>query len=294
MNKDGSGKTQKLGRGLSALLGKTAEKSNQKEIADISVTAIDANVAQPRRKFREDVLADMAESIKAHGLLQPISVRKKADGRYELIAGEQRLRATKLAGLATISAVVLDVTAEESAELALIENLQRSDLNVMEEARAYASLMKSRDCTQEELAKALGKSRSYIANIVRLVTFSPNIQQLLIDGKATIGQLRPLLALQKSDDQEEIAKLIVKENLSARDAEALVKQKKSEKGRAGKKKQPVSPYLVSLEKELRLSLGTQVRIQSGVGKKAAQGKISISFKNEEEFERIVSFLKQNQ
>ena len=294
MNKDGSGKTQKLGRGLSALLGKTAEKSNQKEIADISVTSIDANVAQPRRKFREDVLADMAESIKAHGLLQPISVRKKADGRYELIAGEQRLRATKLAGLATISAVVLDVTAEESAELALIENLQRSDLNVMEEARAYESLMKSRDCTQEELAKALGKSRSYIANIVRLVTFSPNIQQLLIDGKATIGQLRPLLALQKSDDQEEIAKLIVKENLSARDAEALVKQKKSENGRAGKKKQPVSPYLVSLEKELRLSLGTQVRIQSGVGKKAAQGKISISFKNEEEFERIVSFLKQNQ
>ncbi len=294
MNKDGSGKTQKLGRGLSALLGKTAEKSNQKEIADISVTTIDANVAQPRRKFREDVLADMAESIKAHGLLQPISVRKEADGRYELIAGEQRLRATKLAGLSTISAVVLDVTAEESAELALIENLQRSDLNVMEEARAYASLMKSRDCTQEELAKALGKSRSYIANIVRLVTFSPNIQQLLIDGKATIGQLRPLLALQKSDDQEEIAKLIVKENLSARDAEALVKQKKSENGRAGKKKQPVSPYLVSLEKELRLSLGTQVRIQSGVGKKAAQGKISISFKNEEEFERIVSFLKQNQ
>lgn len=294
MNKDGSGKTQKLGRGLSALLGKTAEKSNQKEIADISVTTIDANVAQPRRKFREDVLADMAESIKAHGLLQPISVRKKADGRYELIAGEQRLRATKLAGLSTISAVVLDVTAEESAELALIENLQRSDLNVMEEARAYASLMKSRDCTQEELAKALGKSRSYIANIVRLVTFSPNIQQLLIDGKATIGQLRPLLALQKSDDQEEIAKLIVKENLSARDAEALVKQKKSENGRAGKKKQPVSPYLVSLEKELRLSLGTQVRIQSGVGKKATQGKISISFKNEEEFERIVSFLKQNQ
>ena len=294
MNKDGSGKTQKLGRGLSALLGKTAEKSNQKEIADISVTTIDANVAQPRRKFREDVLADMAESIKAHGLLQPISVRKKVDGRYELIAGEQRLRATKLAGLSTISAVVLDVTAEESAELALIENLQRSDLNVMEEARAYASLMKSRDCTQEELAKALGKSRSYIANIVRLVTFSPNIQQLLIDGKATIGQLRPLLALQKSDDQEEIAKLIVKENLSARDAEALVKQKKSENGRAGKKKQPVSPYLVSLEKELRLSLGTQVRIQSGVGKKAAQGKISISFKNEEEFERIVSFLKQNQ
>ena len=294
MNKDGSGKTQKLGRGLSALLGKTAEKSNQKEIADISVTTIDANVAQPRRKFREDVLADMAESIKAHGLLQPISVRKKADGRYELIAGEQRLRATKLAGLSTISAVVLDVTVEESAELALIENLQRSDLNVMEEARAYASLMKSRDCTQEELAKALGKSRSYIANIVRLVTFSPNIQQLLIDGKATIGQLRPLLALQKSDDQEEIAKLIVKENLSARDAEALVKQKKSENGRAGKKKQPVSPYLVSLEKELRLSLGTQVRIQSGVGKKAAQGKISISFKNEEEFERIVSFLKQNQ
>lgn len=294
MNKNGIGKTQKLGRGLSALLGKAAEKTNQKEIADIPVAAVTPNSAQPRRKFREEVLAEMAESIKKHGLLQPISVRKKANGRYELIAGEQRLRAVKLAGLSTVSAVILDVTPEESAELALIENLQRSDLNVMEEARAYASLMKSRGCTQEELAKALGKTRSYIANIVRLVGFSPNIQQLLIDGKATIGQLRPLLALQKLDDQEEVAKLIVRENLSARDAEALVNRKKNENSQKEKKKQPANPYLVSLEKELRLSLGTPVRIQSGAGKKATQGKISISFKNEEEFQRIVSFLKQNQ
>ncbi len=291
MNKNGIGKTQKLGRGLSALLG---EKTNQKEIADIPVAAVTPNSAQPRRKFREEVLAEMAESIKKHGLLQPISVRKKANGRYELIAGEQRLRAVKLAGLSTVSAVILDVTPEESAELALIENLQRSDLNVMEEARAYASLIKSRGCTQEELAKALGKTRSYIANIVRLVGFSPNIQQLLIDGKATIGQLRPLLALQKLDDQEEVAKLIVRENLSARDAEALVNRKKNENSQKEKKKQPANPYLVSLEKELRLSLGTPVRIQSGAGKKATQGKISISFKNEEEFQRIVSFLKQNQ
>lgn len=294
MNKNGIGKTQKLGRGLSALLGKAAEKTNQKEIADIPVAAVTPNSAQPRRKFREEVLAEMAESIKKHGLLQPISVRKKANGRYELIAGEQRLRAVKLAGLSTVSAVILDVTPEESAELALIENLQRSDLNVMEEARAYASLMKSRGCTQEELAKALGKTRSYIANIVRLVGFSQNIQQLLIDGKATIGQLRPLLALQKLDDQEEVAKLIVRENLSARDAEALVNRKKNENSQKEKKKQPANPYLVSLEKELRLSLGTPVRIQSGSGKKATQGKISISFKNEEEFQRIVSFLKQNQ
>ena len=294
MDKKGSGKTQKLGRGLSALLGKVAEKSNQKEIADIPVAAVSANSSQPRRRFREEVLAEMAESIKEHGLLQPISVRKKGNGRYELIAGEQRLRATKLAGLTTISAVILDVTPEESAELALVENLQRSDLNVMEEARAYASLMKHRGCTQEELAKALGKTRPYIANIVRLTGFSPKIQQLLMDGKATIGQLRPLLALQKLDDQEEVAKLIVRENLSARDVEALVKQKKMANGRTEKKKQEASPYLVSLEKELRLSLGTQVRIQSGSGKKASQGKISISFKNEEEFQRIISFLKQNQ
>ncbi len=294
MDKNGSGKTQKLGRGLSALLGKAAEASNQKEIADIPVTAVVANAAQPRRHFREEVLAEMAESIKEHGLLQPISVRKKENGRYELIAGEQRLRATKLAGLTTISAVILDVTAEESAELALIENLQRSDLNVMEEAKAYASLMKSRGCTQEELAKALGKTRSYIANIVRLTGFSRNIQQLLIDGKATIGQLRPLLALQQLDDREEVAKLIVRENLSARDVEDLVKQKKAETGRAEKKKPSANPYLVSLENELRLSLGTQVHIQSGSGKKAAQGKISISFKSEEEFQRIISYLKQNQ
>ena len=285
------GGKKKLGRGLEALLGKTAETVEKHEILEIPTDDIEANAAQPRRNFRESVLADMAESIKKHGLLQPISVRKKGNG-YELIAGEQRLRATKLAGFNTIRAIVLGVTAEEAAELALIENLQRADLNVIEEAKAYTVLLKERGCTQEELAKAIGKSRSYIANIMRLTAFPKSICKMLEEGSATVGQLRPLLALEDEDDMKEIAEMIVKENLSSREAEALVRKKKAagKKPRAAKETEST---IKAFEDTLRLSLGTTVRIEGGRGKTNRRGKICISFKNEDEFQRLIQILNRN-
>ena len=293
MAKQELGGKKKLGRGLEALLGKVTETAEKEEITEIPVKDIVPNSAQPRRNFRENVLRDMAESIKKHGLLQPISVRKKAEGVYELIAGEQRLRATKLAGLTTIRAIILDVTEKEAAELALIENLQRADLNVMEEAKAYAVLLKERGCTQEELAKALGKSRSYIANIMRLIAFPTKICKMLEDGRATVGQLRPLLTLDDEADMLEIAEMIIRENLSSRDAEELVRKKKAKKKPQKSETGEAEAYLHSLESELKLSLGTSVHIENGKGKNSRKGKIYISFKNEEEFQRIITILKQN-
>ncbi len=293
MAKQELGGKKKLGRGLEALLGKVTETAEKEEITEIPVKDIVPNSAQPRRNFRENVLRDMAESIKKHGLLQPISVRKKAEGVYELIAGEQRLRATKLAGLTTIRAIILDVTEKEAAELALIENLQRADLNVMEEAKAYAVLLKERGCTQEELAKALGKSRSYIANMMRLIAFPTKICKMLEDGRATVGQLRPLLTLDDEADMLEIAEMIIRENLSSRDAEELVRKKKAKKKPQKSETGEAEAYLHSLESELKLSLGTSVHIENGKGKNSRKGKIYISFKNEEEFQRIITILKQN-
>ena len=293
MAKQELGGKKKLGRGLEALLGKVTETAEKEEITEIPVKDIVPNSAQPRRNFRENVLRDMAESIKKHGLLQPISVRKKAEGVYELIAGEQRLRATKLAGLTTIRAIILDVTEKEAAELALIENLQRADLNVMEEAKAYAVLLRERGCTQEELAKALGKSRSYIANMMRLIAFPSKICKMLEDGRATVGQLRPLLTLDDEADMLEIAEMIIRENLSSRDAEELVRKKKAKKKPQKPENGEAEAYLHSLESELKLSLGTSVRIENGKGKNSRKGKIYISFKNEEEFQRIITILKQN-
>ena len=293
MAKQELGGKKKLGRGLEALLGKVTETTEKEEITEIPVKDIVPNSAQPRRNFRENVLRDMAESIKKHGLLQPISVRKKAEGVYELIAGEQRLRATKLAGLTTIRAIILDVTEKEAAELALIENLQRADLNVMEEAKAYAVLLKERGCTQEELAKALGKSRSYIANMMRLIAFPTKICKMLEDGRATVGQLRPLLTLDDEADMLEIAEMIIRENLSSRDAEELVRKKKAKKKPQKSETGEAEAYLHSLESELKLSLGTSVHIENGKGKNSRKGKIYISFKNEEEFQRIITILKQN-
>ena len=293
MAKQELGGKKKLGRGLEALLGKVTETAEKEEITEIPVKDIVPNSAQPRRNFRENVLRDMAESIKKHGLLQPISVRKKAEGVYELIAGEQRLRATKLAGLTTIRAIILDVTEKEAAELALIENLQRADLNVMEEAKAYAVLLKERGCTQEELAKALGKSRSYIANMMRLIAFPTKICKMLEDGRATVGQLRPLLTLDDEADMLEIAEMIIRENLSSRDAEELVRKKKAKKKPQKSETGEAEAYLHSLESELKLSLGTSVHIENGKEKNSRKGKIYISFKNEEEFQRIITILKQN-
>lgn len=279
-------KEKRLGRGLKALLGEDIDKN----IQEIPVNQIDANPNQPRKAFNEETLKKLEQSIKKYGVVQPVIVRKKDNGNYELIAGERRLRAAKNAQLEKIPVVIKEYNNRESAEIALIENLQREDLNPIEEGKAYESIIKKYDLTQEEMSQIAGKSRSYITNTLRLLTFPDAIQKLLQSKKLTTGQARPLLALKTVAEQLKLAKKIVEEGLSARQVEKILGKKTTPKP---KKEVQISTYLRAMEEEIITSLGTLVKIKTGKGKNSKKGTITISFKNEDEFTRITKLLKKD-
>ena len=279
-------KEKRLGRGLKALLGEDIDKN----IQEIPVNQIDANPNQPRKAFNEETLKKLEQSIKKYGVVQPVIVRKKDNGNYELIAGERRLRAAKNAQLEKIPVVIKEYDNRESAEIALIENLQREDLNPIEEGKAYESIIKKYDLTQEEMSQIAGKSRSYITNTLRLLTFPDAIQKLLQSKKLTTGQARPLLALKTVAEQLKLAKKIVEEGLSARQVEKMLGEKTTPKP---KKEVQISTYLRAMEEEIITSLGTLVKIKTGRGKNSKKGTITISFKNEDEFTRITKLLKKD-
>lgn len=279
-------KEKRLGRGLKALLGEDIDKN----IQEIPVNQIDANPNQPRKAFNEETLKKLEQSIKKYGVIQPVIVRKKDNGNYELIAGERRLRAAKNAQLEKIPVVIKEYNNRESAEIALIENLQREDLNPIEEGKAYESIIKKYDLTQEEMSQIAGKSRSYITNTLRLLTFPDAIQKLLQSKKLTTGQARPLLALKTVAEQLKLAKKIVEEGLSARQVEKILGEKTTPKP---KKEVQISTYLRAMEEEIITSLGTLVKIKTGRGKNSKKGTITISFKNEDEFTRITKLLKKD-
>lgn len=279
-------KEKRLGRGLKALLGEDIDKN----IQEIPVNQIDANPNQPRKAFNEETLKKLEQSIKKYGIVQPVIVRKKDNGNYELIAGERRLRAAKNAQLEKIPVVIKEYSNRESAEIALIENLQREDLNPIEEGKAYESIIKKYDLTQEEMSQIAGKSRSYITNTLRLLTFPDAIQKLLQSKKLTTGQARPLLALKTVAEQLKLAKKIVEEGLSARQVEKILGEKTIPKP---KKEVQISTYLRAMEEEIITSLGTLVKIKTGRGKNSKKGTITISFKNEDEFTRITKLLKKD-
>lgn len=279
-------KEKRLGRGLKALLGEDIDKN----IQEIPVNQIDANPNQPRKAFNEETLKKLEQSIKKYGVVQPVIVRKKDNGNYELIAGERRLRAAKNAQLEKIPVVIKEYNNRESAEIALIENLQREDLNPIEEGKAYESIIKKYDLTQEEMSQIAGKSRSYITNTLRLLTFPDAIQKLLQSKKLTTGQARPLLALKTVAEQLKLAKKIVEEGLSARQVEKILGEKTTPKP---KKEVQISTYLRAMEEEIITSLGTLVKIKTGKGKNSKKGTITISFKNEDEFTRITKLLKKD-
>lgn len=279
-------KEKRLGRGLKALLGEDIDKN----IQEIPVNQIDANPNQPRKAFNEETLKKLEQSIKKYGVVQPVIVRKKDNGNYELIAGERRLRAAKNAQLEKIPVVIKEYDNRESAEIALIENLQREDLNPIEEGKAYESIIKKYDLTQEEMSQIAGKSRSYITNTLRLLTFPDAIQKLLQSKKLTTGQARPLLALKTVAEQLKLAKKIVEEGLSARQVEKMLSEKTTPKP---KKEVQISTYLRAMEEEIITSLGTLVKIKTGRGKNSKKGTITISFKNEDEFTRITKLLKKD-
>jgi ParB family chromosome partitioning protein len=268
-----------LGRGLEALL--SSENSYERQITVVSVDEIVPRADQPRTSFEPEPLEELAASIKEHGLIQPILVRPKGD-RYEIIAGERRWRAAKLAGVNELPAVVLAMDDTKAAEVSLIENLQREDLNVLEEARAYKQVMEKFHYTQELLAERVGKSRSYVANILRILTLPEEIQKLVEAKQISAGHARTLLALPRAE-QLKAAERITKNKLSVRDLENLVKKSKERKSRTPKK--PVDEY-INLQESMENYFSAKVRIMPG----KTGGKVEISYYNDEDLERIAEIL----
>ena len=280
---------RKLGRGLGSLLENALDETGK--VIELDISKIHPNPWQPRRQFDFKSLEDLAASIKEKGLIQPITVRyrdKDGDFEYELVTGERRLRAADLAGLKTVPAIVSAYDDRSMAEVALIENLQREDLNPIEECEAYQQLINHYGLTQEQMAAKVGKSRPYIANMLRLAELPSDVKLLLASGRLTTGQARPLLSLASEEEQSELAQKIVAEGLSARRVEDMAREKKK------KKKETTDPkadaFLRSIEEKLGMSVGSRVAIKLGRGKNALSGTISITFKNDEEFERITEFL----
>ena len=282
MNKQSRG----LGRGLEALI---PTMSEQEVVKELLITDIVANKYQPRNEFNEEALEELAESINQYGLLQPVIVRKVLNG-YELIAGERRWRAAQKNGAKTIPAIVREYSDIETTEIALIENLQRENLNAIEEAGAYQRLVNEFGLTQEELAKKIGRSRSHIANFIRLLNLPEIVQEYVSRGTLTMGQVRPLLTLESEDLQIEAAEYIIAEDLSARDTEKLVKklmkdpQVLQEELEEEEYKEDI--FVVEAEDVLKMALGTKVKIKPGKKK----SKIEIEFYSADDLERLVEVL----
>lgn len=275
MNKRG------LGKGLEALI--PVIEKNEENIQEIDIKKIVANDKQPRKDFDESKLDELADSMKQHGVLQPVILRKKGN-TYELVAGERRWRAAAKAGIKKIPAIIKELSDADVMEIALIENLQREDLNPMEEALAYKSLMNDFGLTQEELSKRVGKSRSQIANTVRLLNLNKEIQDLVSQDKLTAGHARALLAIQDNNVRLKLAKKISEEALSVRQTEQLVKKTVSE-GSKNKHKKPkeINPVIVDITERLQRTLGTRVKIKGN----EKRGKIEIEFYSGDELERIL-------
>jgi ParB family chromosome partitioning protein len=275
-----------LGRGLGALIPEmeTAEKERQ-GVSEIEIRLIDPNPNQPRREFDSEKLGELAESIREHGLVQPILVRPKGDGRYEIVAGERRWRAAQLAGLTKVPALVREFTEQESMEIALIENLQREDLNPLEEAEAYRLLLDQFGLTQEELARRLGKSRPQISNTLRLLQLSAPVQGLVQSGQLSMGHAKVLLGVEDGALQLQLAELVVAKGLSVRELEGLIARATREEA-PKRQKASLSVEMRAVESRLREHFGTPVRLQYANDK----GKLEITFYGEEGLSRIMEAL----
>ena len=277
-----------LGRGLGALLSSDQTVDLQPESSELDVSLIEANPSQPRTHFDEVGLGRLAESIKNHGVVQPVLVRRLGD-RYELIAGERRWRAARMAGLSKIPVVIRDVPDKDLLEIALIENIQREDLNPIEEAQAYKKLIENVGLTQEALAVRVGRDRSYITNYLRLLRLPDDLQQLVRDGRLSTGHARTLLGLPHADLQRRIARQVIEKELSVRATEGLVKRSTiTSVSKSPSRHVSDDANIRAAETKLRRTLGTQVRIvqQTSDG----PGKLEITFVNNQHLDRIYNLL----
>jgi len=276
-----------LGKGLSALMGDVPQENIQTKSSSekIPIHFIYANPSQPRKNFNQELLKELSESIKEQGIIQPILVRKKSEDKYEIIAGERRWRAAQLAKIHEVPVIILNIDDKKSLEFAILENIQRSDLNGIEEALGYDDLVRKFRYSQETLSKILGKSRSHIANTLRLVGLPDEIKKMISDGLLTAGHARCLVNV---PDNVNLAKIIVNKNLSVRQAEFLVKKTQvfsfSKKIRTNNK----DTNIKSLESDLELLMGIKVDIKN---KKSNSGEIKFSYKNLDQLNKIISVLK---
>ena len=257
-----SKKPSGLGRGLGALLGDDVMKTESSGSLSLPISQVETCSSQPRKRFDDESLQELADSISQHGIIQPLTVRKLSSGYYQIIAGERRWRAARLAGLQEVPVIVIEADDRKAAELAMIENLQREDLNPMEEAAGFQSLIESYHMTQEEAAQRVGKSRSAVTNALRLLGLTPSVRKLVEEGKLSAGHARALVPLSPSL-QESAANAIVSGGLSVRQTEALVKRLSAEKIEAQVKDPDEVDYLAEAQNELKARLCRGVKIVPG-------------------------------
>lgn len=276
-----------LGRGLGALLSAEGTATATEDASEIPIDLIDPSSLQPRTIFDEAKLAELAQSITANGVVQPLLLRRKGP-RYELIAGERRWRAAQLAGLSKVPAVIRSVSDDKVLELALIENIQREDLNPIEEARAYKKLIDTVGLTQETVAERVGRDRSYVTNYLRLLKLPNDLQDLLQRGKLSTGHARALLGSEHVEVQRRLARKVIDQDLSVRATERLVRQTVEPRERkASRSAQAVDPNVRAAESKLRRQFGTQVKI---VTDDSGRGKIEFEFYNATDLDRLYSLL----
>lgn len=277
-------KKRGLGKGLSALIPEeSVEEGSQdfNKVFDIDINLIEPNEKQPRRDFDQKTLQELAKSVLQHGVIQPIIVRKK-NGGYEIIAGERRWRASKIAGLRKMPCIIKEIEKKESMEIALIENIQREDLNPIDEALAYNEIMTENNMTQEQLSDVAGKSRSYIANVVRLLNLDERVIELIRQNKISNGHGRALLSISDKELQYELALDIIERELTVRDIEKILKENKK-KRRKTQKNINKDSILLEIQDNLQKYFGTKVQINKGRKK----GKIEIEYYNDEDLQRIL-------
>ena len=290
-------KRKSLGRGLDALLGGAAqeqEKPNPKSLNELAIEEIGPGPFQPRKKINEQQLKELSSSIEAQGVLQPIVVRKRAvqdsqtGVRYEIIAGERRWRAAQLANLESIPAVIRTISDSDAVAVALIENIQRENLNPLEEANAFNRLIIEYEMTHQEVANAVGRARASISNILRLLDLPGGVQELLNNAKINMGHARALLSIQDQLMQLEVANLVAEKKLSVRETEKLVKGIVEGKTKNKKQKQPKDQDILNLEKTLTARLGAKVNIKHN---QSGSGTLSINYSSSDELEGILNKIK---
>ena len=279
-----SKKPSGLGRGLSALLGDDVMNAGAQGVTTVPIAEVESNSAQPRKYFDEAALAELAESIRLHGIIQPLTVRKLSSGYYQIIAGERRWRAARLAGLTEIPAVIIEADDRKAMELAMIENLQREDLSPMEEAEGYRMLVENYGMTQEQAAQRVGKSRSAVANALRLLALSPALRQMVEEGRLSAGHARALLPLSPAL-QEQAAAAILKNDLSVRQTEQLVKRLQAAP-KLEKKASPAVNYVAEAERQLSDRLGRACHIAHGRKK----GRVEIEYYGVDDLNNLLEAL----